>query len=310
MAAIKGTKLNDILRGNALANTMLGLAGDDKLFGLGGNDTLKGGVGNDKLYGGAGDDKLFGDAGNDRLFGGAGADTLEGGAGADLNNGGGGIDWVSYQHASSGVGVDLLHNLGNAGFAIADTFASIENIRGSNFDDGGGPVGGQGLYGNAGANIIEGLGGNDTISGNGGNDRLFGGNGNDIVTGGSGQDFLDGGRGTDTIDCGKDGAQDRVVLHIDTADTVVNFDFQDLDKVVLSASETGISSLTPGTNFFLTVNAPGNTDGVAGTPVIINDSAHDKIYYDADGAGGAAPVLIGSFNTVSFFLSTDFEIIA
>jgi Ca2+-binding RTX toxin-like protein len=310
VAKIKGNSSNNTLRGTGSADSIYAYGGDDKLFGFAGNDALKGGTGNDKLYGGANDDKIFGDAGNDRLYGGTGSDTLEGGTGADVLNGGAGKDLANYQHAKAAVSIDLLHNAGTLGEALGDTFSGIEDIRGSNFGDGDGTAGGPGLYGNGGANTIEGFGGNDTVVGNGGNDRLFGGTGDDTVVGGAGQDYLDGGRGTDTIDCGKDSAQDRVVLHIDAADTIVNFDFKELDKVVLSSSETGISSLAPGSNFFLTVAAPDNTDGAVGTQVIINDSAHDTLYYDADGAGGSAPILIGSFNTVSFFVSTDFEFIA
>jgi Ca2+-binding RTX toxin-like protein len=309
VAKIKGNSSNNTLRGSGLADGIYAYGGDDRLYGAGGNDTMKGGTGNDRLYGGAGDDKLYGERDNDRLYGGAGNDTLEGGAGADHLNGGSGADVANYQHARSSVNVDLLHNNGTLGEALGDTFASVESIRGSNYGDGDGSGGTAGLFGNAASYIIEGLGGNDTIVGNGGNDRLFGGTGNDALTGGSGRDYLDGGRGTDTINCGADNAQDRVVLHKDAADTVTNFDFQDLDKVVLSASEFGISSLSPGTNFFITTNAPGNNDGVAGTAVIINDYTADTLYYDADGSGGAAPILIATFNTLQFFVSTDLEII-
>jgi serralysin len=62
-----GSKFNDNLRGDNLANAIYGAAGNDVLYGRGGNDTLVGGDGNDRLVGGAG---------ADRLIAGSGADTF------------------------------------------------------------------------------------------------------------------------------------------------------------------------------------------------------------------------------------------
>ncbi|TSD81404.1 hypothetical protein FFK22_042410, partial [Mycobacterium sp. KBS0706] len=95
----------------------------------------------------------------------------------------------SYQAEASGVGVNLA--TGNAsGAAAGDTYVSIENVAGSNFDDQ--------LTGDAGANTLAGNGGGDTLDGGAGADILNGGDGDDALRGGAGADLLDGGAGRDT----------------------------------------------------------------------------------------------------------------
>lgn len=311
------------IRGNGIANSIVGTSGADLIYGFGGNDTISGGSGadtifagsgNDSASGGGGHDTIFGEAGIDTLRGDSGNDTLEGGTGGDKYFGGTGSDWVSYAKAKSGVGVDLARKLGNFGEALADTFDSIENIIGSNFDDGGGLVGGVGLYGNAGSNIIMGLGGDDTLFSNGGNDTLLGGSGNDIVSGSSGADYLDGGAGIDMIDCGADAVADWVVLHRDAADVISNFDFNDGDKVVLSKKEFGLpgnlTKLTELVHLFWAAGAPTNNLGTSGVKIFYNDTSAGTIYFDKDGSGGVGPILIGKFNTTVNFIDSDFLLIA
>ena len=70
-----GSKFDDKLTGNDLANS---------LFGHDGNDRLAGGEGNDSLSGGSGDDALWGGGGDDVLRGGIGSDFLSGGQGNDV----------------------------------------------------------------------------------------------------------------------------------------------------------------------------------------------------------------------------------
>ncbi|WP_424973062.1 calcium-binding protein [Dinoroseobacter sp. S76] len=159
---LQGSKYRDDLRGNGAANTLWGGAGDDVLHGRGGND------------------RLVGDAGNDVLLGGTGADQLEGGAGTDR---------AAYWKANSGVLADLQFSGANTGEAAGDTYASIEDLQGSQFRDD--------LRGNNGVNTLWGGAGDDTLHGRGGNDRLVGDAGDDILLGGAGSDQLIGGAGTD-----------------------------------------------------------------------------------------------------------------
>src|SRR5207253_89691 len=122
-----------------------------------------------------------------------GNDTLKGGLGNDLINGGSGADTASYEHASGAVTVTLFNNTsGNGNSSGADgndTLNSIENLKGSAFNDV--------LNGNALANVLTGGDGHDSLRGNGGNDTLYGGLGDDFVNGGLGDDYIDGGAGID-----------------------------------------------------------------------------------------------------------------
>lgn len=57
---IIGTKYDDDIYGNEVANTLNGGAGNDLISGRGGDDTINGGNGNDFIYGGTGKDTLAG----------------------------------------------------------------------------------------------------------------------------------------------------------------------------------------------------------------------------------------------------------
>lgn len=314
MARIRGNNSNNSIVGTSFSDEIFAFSGNDRVTAGNGNDIVWGGGGNDTIFGGDNNDRLFGESGLDTLIGDAGNDTLEGGSGADRHFGSAGIDWVSYGRAKSGVSMDLQNNTGNAGDAAGDTFSGIENIIGSNFDDGGGLPGGRGLYGNSRSNIIKGLGGDDTLVSNGGNDTLLGGSGNDIIQGGSGADYLDGGAGIDNISCSVDSAADKVVLHRDAADIIFLWDENDLDKFVISKSEFGLSSATTalanGTSFLDINGLPDNTQGTAGVKIFINDMANDTIYFDKDGAGGVDPILIARVVGAPKLLDSDFLLIA
>ena len=98
-------------------------------------------------------------------------DILEGGPGADILNGGAGMDFASYANALGGVLADLIIRTNNTGEAAGDTYANIQNLRGSGHDDS--------LLGTFGPNRLEGLAGDDNLQGRGGGDTYLGGPGND-----------------------------------------------------------------------------------------------------------------------------------
>jgi Ca2+-binding RTX toxin-like protein len=138
----------------------------------------------DDIRGYRGDDTLFGLGGDDHLMGGLGADTLNGGAGND---------WAMYLYQvelHEGVFVSLETGRGYGGEAQGDRLISIENIRGSRYQDI--------LVGDGGDNTLQGMRGNDTLGGGAGRDRLEGWEDNDVLKGGGGADTLDGGAGIDT----------------------------------------------------------------------------------------------------------------
>ena len=153
-------------------------------------ENAEGGSGNDTIVGNVAANTLWGNGGADTLIGGDGDDLLYGGSGGDRLEGGNGLDSVSYLEATARVVVDLASPLLNGGEASGDSYSSIEQVIGSNFDDS--------LSGDGAANGLGGFAGNDTLNGRGGNDVLVGGDGNDVLTGGAGADRLEGGNGIDT----------------------------------------------------------------------------------------------------------------
>ncbi|MEM6905254.1 MAG: calcium-binding protein, partial [Pseudomonadota bacterium] len=141
---VSGTSANDVAMGRDGDDIISTFGGFDTLDGARGNDTLSGGADGDRIFGGVGNDVLNGDDGEDVIFGGDGSDRLNGGAqndiliggfGPDVLNGGGGADLASYSDAGAGVLVSLKRGIGKFSTAEGDTFASVENLSGSGFDD-------------------------------------------------------------------------------------------------------------------------------------------------------------------------------
>ncbi|MFI0842702.1 calcium-binding protein [Mesorhizobium sp. IMUNJ 23232] len=145
------------------------------------NETIGGTVHGDDIVGDAGADRLSGREGDDSLFGGNDNDVLAGGLGADYLSGGLGVDTADYSAAATSVTLSLANLGAGAGEAAGDTFNSVENVIGSQFDD-----------------TVEGSNAINSLFGDGGNDKLGGGGGDDILTGGIGADALVGGAGIDT----------------------------------------------------------------------------------------------------------------
>jgi len=175
--------------------TIVGSDYDDYLYGSSNGEWLLGFKGNDTIRGNGGNDYLEGDDGDD---------TLEGGSGNDALQGGNGNDTVSFFNTNHGVNANIAfgtsHTLG-AGPTDDDTFAGIENISGSFYDDYlQGDEGNNRLDGNAGADVLQGWGGNDVLNGGFGTDTIIGGEGNDRIGGGFDHDYLQGGNGFDTVD--------------------------------------------------------------------------------------------------------------
>ncbi len=130
--------------------------------------SVAGDITNNTLNGTAFADVLGGLGGDDVLNGGDGDDVLSGGTGNDIINGGNGIDVADYGAASAAVSVDLSTGRASGG-AGNDTLSSIEEVRGSRFNDS--------LIGSAGNDILRGGGGIDLLNGGAGNDQLFAGEG-------------------------------------------------------------------------------------------------------------------------------------
>ncbi len=237
--------------------------------GTNGNNTLRGTSLNDRLYGLMGNDLLLGRAGGDRLWGGIGRDSITGGAGADSMNGGEGRDVVDYADSTAGVTVNLTTGMGLGGHAAGDTLVGIEAVRGSGFAD--------------------------RLSGNGGGNTLWGAGSNDTVTGGYGADTLIGGAG-----------DDRFVFHKPQGggDRIADFATSGDDVIALSAAGFGNhakGSLVVG-EFQSSNSATARGDNTR----IIYDRDDHQVWFDADGKGAAAAVLLATVQADAVVVASDF----
>ncbi len=159
-----GSSGSDTIYGSAATDNINGGAGNDMLYGDAGNDTLFGGDGDDGLFGGTGNDKLNGGTGNNFYRGGEGADTFTGGT----LTGSGRWDKVTYEYETGIQGITATFANGNITvvdtYADVDTGTSIEEIKGSIFDDV--------FFGSASNESAEGMAGNDTYDLKGGGDHV------------------------------------------------------------------------------------------------------------------------------------------
>jgi Ca2+-binding RTX toxin-like protein len=240
------------------------------------------------FFGTAGDDSVTGTAISDffRAAGG-GADTLMGGGGNDryafdqpgvtiveADAGGSDCVYVSIDYTLAD-NVENLVQTGSAGIqAIGNALANT-------------------MVGNGGANDLQGLAGNDALAGGGGNDTIDGGAGSDKLNGNDGDDRLVGGSGRDTL-WGGNGA-DTFVLSNTVADADKIFDFAvGTDKLEISEALFGQDfGAGPGLDAAVFRN---NTSGMAqdADDRFIYSNLNGALYFDADGSGAGARVLIAS----------------
>ena len=104
-----------------------------------------------------GNDSIYGYGGNDSIFGGGGDDFIVGCTGADRLHGGLGSDTAGYGTSTAGIMASLSYGVGVGGDAEGDTYASIENLEGSDYADA--------LVGNDGNHRLGGSGGDDLLDG-------------------------------------------------------------------------------------------------------------------------------------------------
>ena len=192
----------------------------ENLIGTAGNDTIIGNTADNSLFGEAGNDTINGGDGNDKLFGGAGNDWIDGGFGFDTIDGGLGNDTTSYAFYGGPINANL--STGVVSFpgdsVLTDTLVSIENLIGTA--------------------------GNDTIIGNTANNSLNGGAGNDSINGGDGVDTLIGGDGNDTLTGGAGADKFRFNSLSEKVDTIQDFFRTQGDKIEVSKSGFGATSLS------------------------------------------------------------------
>jgi Ca2+-binding RTX toxin-like protein len=220
------------------------------------------GAGNDLYDGRRGllTDGVNGNTGDDRFVLGRAAERVEGGLDTDT---------VDYR-ASGSVTVSLDASLAGKGNAAFDTFNEVENLLGS-------LRGGDRLRGNINNNLINGFGGHDRIEALAGQDTLVGGAGKDLLNGGGpGDDFFRFDKPSD----GGDRIQDFSSLDLGDNDTIL---------ISRAGFQSGLALGVLGIGRF---KSGGNNQAGDGNDRFIFRTGDETLWFDRDGTGGAAPVLI------------------
>jgi Ca2+-binding RTX toxin-like protein len=248
-------------------------------------------------------------------------------------DGGSGNDTVDYASNNGPVFVNLADNSLNLGAAENDTYVSVENVVGTDYNDR--------LYGDGEANSLYGQNGNDRLYGGGGADdlyasrtnnlipllaaaaaapnfsetnQLYGEDGNDRLFSGAGSDLLNGGAGTDE-------ASYRYALRggvvADLANVDNNYNEADGDTYVSIENLTG-STYTDrlyGNTSANTITGLGGHDtlnGGGGSDILIGGLGNDT--YEIDG-GDTIVELVGEGTdtvrtTVNYTLAANLENLA
>ena len=260
--------------------------------GTAGADTLKGTAGWDTLNGLAGDDKLTGGTGLDTFLVASGHDTI--------------LDFNALTKDATGSEVLQV----SAGAVVDATLKAAWTATSDSFNDGTANLTTKGMAVDL-SGIAEGLGWNvtnkgaatqingsqfnDVLTGGTGNDQLFGGAGNDVLAGGKGADTLTGGTGADTFRLSGDVKTDHITDFLSGTDRI------ELDNLVFK------TLLTEGQ-----LAANQFAQGAAATTAtqrIVYDQPTGNLWYDLDGSGKKAAVLIGVLDNHVQIAHTDFWVI-
>jgi Ca2+-binding RTX toxin-like protein len=286
-----------VIRGNNQGNGIYGGDEDDRLVGNGGDDAISGGDGADKLFGGDDNDAFYyshyssGDI--DLIYGGNGEDRA-----AFFLSGETEAIYASVDAGIVRVGSQIVLRLDSveyfSSFAMGLGNDRFAGGAGRDYGNGGGGNdtmlgmdGSDFLYGDAGDDYLSGDAGTDILDGSYGKDVLRGGDGDDQLNGGADSDRLTGGLGRDILT--GEGGHDRFIWNslAEAGDRIT--DFQSAQDVLLfdSAAFGGITTVDAS-------NFVANSAGVAQDAddrFIYSISTHG-LFYDADGNGSGAKVLI------------------
>jgi hypothetical protein len=261
---------------------ILGTAGADTLKGTAGYDTLDGQGGDDKLTGGAGLDTFLVTSGHDTVVdfnllttGAVGSEILQVAAGATAD-----ARLKAAWTATADSHNEGTANLSTAGMAV--DLSAVTQGQGWNVTNTGKDA------------IVKGSQFNDLLTGGTGNDQLIGGAGDDLLLGGKGNDILTGGTGADTFRLTGDTKTDHI------ADFLSGTDHIQLDHLLFKALPVGpldSSQLVCGTKALTT------------SQHLIYDQPTGNLWYDSDGSGKAAAVLIAVLDNHAALVYQDFAVI-
>lgn len=326
--ALVGSTFDDLLTGASNNNYLNGFDGDDTIFGAAGDDTLEGNAGDDLLNGGPGSDRIIVDSTGDRVAESrrwAGDDTVV--ASVDFRMGTRHIENLELTgDAVLGAGNGLANRItGNASDNVLDGGKNVDTLVGGAGND-------RYLIRAPGDNAVEVAGGGiDTVlafrahaldahienlylqtlrnaAGQGvagvngiGNDldnTIVGNPFDNVIAGREGNDTLRGQAGADTF------VFDRA-FGAGNVDTIVDFSAVEGDRLRID------QDLLPGV-------ARGNLDAdhfvVArfaqdANDRLVFDPGAGRLWYDADGAGGAGQVLVSTFAGRVDLTANDIDII-
>ncbi|MDI1295693.1 MAG: calcium-binding protein [bacterium] len=284
---LAGTNFNDTLTGDFRDNILHGLVGNDILNGGDGHDGLEGGDGNDTLNGEVGNDRLIGGLGDDIINGGDGDDVIFSDAGADKMDGGVGNDLLTYENSTQGVAFSMASGAaGTAGDALGDTYANIENVIGSAFNDS--------IGGSSANNRLLGGAGNDTLIGNGGEDHLEGGVGGDTLNGNGGYAYADYTTATSGVSAyltwEAGGSGDAAGDHFVSIEGMVGSSFADIlsgdsvDNTLQGGDGNDWLFGREGSDYLVGGNGTDVLSGGAGNDLLDGGAGNDVAYYRDAGA--------------------------
>ena len=254
-------------------------------------DTLKGTNGFDTLDGLGGDDKLIGGTGLDTFLITSGHDEV-----LDFNSLSLGSTGNEILQVSRGAIADVM--LKSAWKATSDSYnEGVANLTTTSKDVDLSAINhGQGWK-------VTNKGTGASLTGSQFNDVLTGGNCNDVLTGGAGNDLLIGGKGADLL-TGGTGADIFRLSGFTKVDHITDFlsgtDRIELDHLLYKALGTGQLAA----NQFVQGTTATNT-----TQRIVYDLTSGNLWYDADGSGSKAAVLVGVLDNHVQLLRTDLYLV-
>jgi Ca2+-binding RTX toxin-like protein len=237
----------------------LGGLGSDNLINMGTMlGTVSLGDGNDAFDGRGGhvEGNILGGTGDDRFILGSSAEAIDGGYGDDA---------LDFSGRTARIWFNLEDTAANKAIVVkGDTFTSIEILIGTNY--------------------------RDTLTGDAMNNTLLGGRKTDVLNGGAGDDVLEGGTGKDVLTGGAGG--DVFVLHAynERADVITDFD-ANMDHILLEGSAFGLGLFEGAVDDADFIVSATNAT-LDATDRFVFRTTDQTLWYDADGMGGVASVLV------------------
>jgi Ca2+-binding RTX toxin-like protein len=297
------------IEGNAGNDTILIDAAHSWVSGGTGDDTISGGS-NNTIRGGEGDDQL--DGTNGVLLGGMGDDVitavaaLSGGGGFALADGGQGNDRIyavsnrdGLVTVRAGAGDDLVtvksgavKVMGGAGYDTVQ-FSRQHSAFYADTNQGSGDYAGTRLFG---VEKIIGSQSGDTLRGASGV-WLDGGAGDDQVlesAGNHGAETLEGGAGRDVL-AGNLSSAGATHFVLSGDDTITGFDRAQGDTLVVRAASIGGIAAAVLSHIDVATSASGHASTASG-PQFLWQQDSSQLWFDSDGKGAAAPVLLATID--------------